>query len=128
MPSIRPKSAEPRRPRDEHDRHAAQLAAAIVSYAVGVDHSDVLAPGRGAQDRAAARQLAMYLTHVTFSMSLARVANAFGRDRSTVAHACAVAELLRDDPAVDDWLDTLEAALNAAPEFAASPRPMGHAR
>jgi chromosomal replication initiation ATPase DnaA len=108
MPSIRPKLHDARAQADR-DRHAAQLAAAVVSYALAVDRTDVLSPRRGTPDQSTARQVAMYLTHVTFSMSLARVAQAFGRDRSTVAHAMHIVEDLRDDPAVEDWLDTMEA-------------------
>ena len=48
-------------------------------------------------------------------MSLHRVAVAFARDRSTVAHACHQIEDRRDDPKIDDMLDQLEAALRAAP-------------
>ena len=53
----------------------------------------------------------MYLAHVGFGMSLARVASAFGRDRSTVAHACRQVEDKRDDPAFDAWMETLEQGL-----------------
>ena len=50
----------------------------------------------------------MYLCHTAFERSLARVAIAFGRDRSTVAHACHAIEDRREDPHFDDWIDALE--------------------
>ena len=63
-----------------------------------------------------ARQVAMYLAHVTFELNLARVGFAFGRDRSTASHACQIVEDRRDDPAFDAWLDGLEDCLRTAPE------------
>ena len=54
-------------------------------------------------------------------MSLARVAQAFGRDRSTVAYACHKIEDMRDDAAFDQRLDDLETSLRAMPSPA---RPM----
>ncbi|MEJ0023711.1 MAG: helix-turn-helix domain-containing protein [Alphaproteobacteria bacterium] len=76
---------------------------------------------------ATARQAAMYLTDVAFEMSLARVAIAFGRDRSTVAHACHVMEERRDDAEMDAWLDAMESALKGAPPPLAPPASLGAA-
>ena len=45
---------------------------------------------------AAARQLAMYLTHVMLGRTLTEVGALYGRDRTTVAYACAVIEDRRD--------------------------------
>ncbi|MFD1252775.1 MULTISPECIES: helix-turn-helix domain-containing protein [Devosia] len=58
-----------------------------------------------------ARHLAMYLAHVVFGESLARVGVAFGRDRTTVSHACAQIEDLRDDPSFDAEICRLERCL-----------------
>ncbi len=58
----------------------------------------------------------MYLCHVAFELSLARVAVAFGRDRSTVAHACHMIEDRRDEIRFDIWIGGLEAMLRDAPE------------
>jgi len=65
---------------------------------------------------ARARQLAMYLTHVALGRSLAEVALAFGRDRTTVSYACAVIEDSRDDPAVEAEIAELEAIIQTAME------------
>jgi hypothetical protein len=43
------------------------------------------------------------------------VGQAFGRDRTTAGHACAVVEGLRDDKLFDARLEDLEACLRAAP-------------
>ena len=58
-----------------------------------------------------ARQVAMYLLHTQYGFSFTLIGAYFSRSRKTVAHACAVIENLRDDPAMDRVLSTLEAAL-----------------
>ncbi len=97
------------------DAAAAQLSAHVVSYALGVPSGSIVDEARGCSKTAYARQLAMYLCHVAFELSLARVAIAFGRDRSTVAHACHAIEDRRDEAQFDVWLSSLETTLRAAP-------------
>ncbi|MEA2992584.1 MAG: hypothetical protein QOD40_1504 [Alphaproteobacteria bacterium] len=65
---------------------------------------------RGAASVAFARQSAMYLAHVVFSLSYAEVGRAFHRDRTTAAHACRLIEERRDDPVFDAVLGALEDA------------------
>ena len=55
----------------------------------------------------------MYLAHVTFGLSYSEIARAFGRDRTTAAHACRLVEERWDDPAVDAVLGSLEDACSA---------------
>lgn len=93
------------------DRNNARLIAGMVGYALGVKSEDILAEGRGTLEVARARQVSMYLSHVAIGMSLARVANAFGRDRSTVAHGCHLIEDRRDDPTFNAWIERLEDGL-----------------
>jgi hypothetical protein len=83
------------------------LAAAVYSVPVPALRS----PRRGPACVAFARQVAMYLAHVSLEEPLWAVAAHFGRDRTTVAHACARIEDERDDPALDRRLCGLEAAL-----------------
>lgn len=97
------------------DAAAARLAAGVASYGLGVAQEEILEPKRGSADAAFARQVAMYLCHTAFELSLARVATAFERDRSTVAYACHAIEDRRDDPGFDAWLANLEAMLRDAP-------------
>jgi chromosomal replication initiation ATPase DnaA len=92
----------------------------VAGFALRVAPDQILDPGRGSADAAFARQVAMYLCHVAFELSLARVAVAFGRDRSTVAHACHAIEDRREEPHFDRWIDSLEAMLRAAPPRAMS--------
>jgi chromosomal replication initiation ATPase DnaA len=65
-------------------------------------------PTRGRSRVAFARQVAMYLAHVTFGLTLTMVGRAFGRDRTTVSHACALVEDARDNPEFDRTLEVLE--------------------
>jgi hypothetical protein len=61
-----------------------------------------------------ARQVAMYLTHVGAGLPQAEVGRLLARDRTTVAHACAVVEERRDDPVFDRSLEVLETVLSHA--------------
>jgi len=104
------------------DEASARLAAGVAGYALCVAPDEILDVSRGSADAAFARQVAMYLCHVAFELSLARVAVAFGRDRSTVAHACHSIEDRREDHQFDVWIDSLEAMLRAAPQPALAVR------
>ena len=97
------------------DAASAGLVTHLVSNATGVAASRITSPTRDSADAARARHIAMYLTHVGFSWSIDRVAAAFGRHRSTTSAACQRIEDLRDHPAFDAALDTLEACIRAAP-------------
>ncbi|SIP94859.1 dnaA protein helix-turn-helix [Rhizobium sp. RU35A] len=54
------------------------------------------------------RQIAMYVCHVTLSIPQGDIGDAFGRDRSTVGHACSVVEDRREDAAFDSFVSTIE--------------------
>ena len=102
--------------RDLEDRARARLALQAVAFGLGIPAEEIDLPTRGSSRAAFARQLAIYLTHVAFELSLARTAHAFGRDRSTAAYACHRVEDRRDDYAFDTFLDELEACLRSAPD------------
>jgi chromosomal replication initiation ATPase DnaA len=97
------------------DEAAAKLAAGVASYGLNVPVEEIIGGARGSSATSLARQVAMYLCHVAFELSLARVAIAFGRDRSTVAHACHQIEDRRESAAFDDWIGALEDMLRDAP-------------
>jgi hypothetical protein len=94
---------------------ACDIAEAVVATALGR-----FAHGRSgscrqtapvpARTAALARQIAMYLAHVGFGLSMAEVGRAFGRDRTTVVHACHRIEDRRDETRFDQLLDLLEQA------------------
>jgi len=97
------------------DEACARLATEMAGYALGVSPGEITGLDRGGPAVTSARQLAMYLCHVAFELSLGRVALAFGRDRSTVSHACHVIEDRRDEPGYDAWIGSLETALRETP-------------
>lgn len=98
----------------KEDQARAHIAVAVAAGACG---ARVEAVASGARDIrvAFARQVAMYLASVGFGMSLGRVARAFGRDRSTVRHACRMMEERRENPSFDRWMEALEASVARAP-------------
>jgi chromosomal replication initiation ATPase DnaA len=85
----------------------------LVAAALGIGLSELRARSRGRAAAAFARQTAMYLAHVHFGLSLSQVGRTFGRDRTTVAHACARVEDCRDDPKFERILALLESALDS---------------
>lgn len=90
-------------------RRAIESAVAAVFE---VDANELHAPTRRSAQTAFARQVAMYLAHVACGVSLTDVGILFGRDRTTVAHACGLVEDKRDDPDLDCRLDHLERAVS----------------
>ncbi|MFT3725388.1 MAG: helix-turn-helix domain-containing protein [Hyphomonadaceae bacterium] len=98
----------------KEDRLRAQVAIALAAAAVGAPMEEIVSDVRRTKV-AFARQVAMYVAYVGFGMSLARVAAAFGRDKSTIAYACRVIEDRRDEPAFDRWMEALEASAAGAP-------------
>ena len=91
-------------------RKTCRRVAACVMRDFGVDRGCLMAPSRGSPRVSLARQVAMYLCHVAFAMNFEAIGRAFGRDRTTVAHACKVIEDRRDDI----WFDCRMAALERA--------------
>ena len=93
---------------DQHLRHIIEHA---VAPPFAVAHAALWRPTRGSPAEAFARQVAMYLAHIGLGLNFTAVARLFGRDRRTVAHACALVEDRRDAAALDRVLDLLEGAL-----------------
>ncbi len=105
------------RPTKEEIDGAARVALTqeIVARAFDVPVGELRASTRRKAQVALARQIAMYLSHVAFSLSLSAVGQHFGRDRTTAAHACRQMEDRRDDRDFDLLLDRLEGAIRAMP-------------
>ncbi|MEJ2116478.1 MAG: helix-turn-helix domain-containing protein [Alphaproteobacteria bacterium] len=91
--------------------HIRQIVEHCVVSAFDVSREALYAPGRSHAKTALARQVAMYLTHVVFGLTLTEVGELFQRDRTTVAHGCSVVEDLRDNPDMDRVLTIFETAL-----------------
>ena len=98
-------------------RHGPGLTQAIVAQLYNVTIEDLRAGTRRGARAAFARQIAMYLVHVVYGLSMAEVAVRFGRDRSTASHACHRVEDLRDDPRFDRQLVHLENLLREAAQL-----------
>jgi|SRR6185437_1361230 chromosomal replication initiation ATPase DnaA len=100
----------------QRDPLCSGMTQVVVAHAYGVTLDDLRAPSRSSPQIALARQIAMYLAHIVFSMSFAEVARDFGRDRSTACHAVQRVEALRDDPELDRTLVWLEGTLRIVVE------------
>ncbi|HMN84964.1 MAG TPA: helix-turn-helix domain-containing protein [Bauldia sp.] len=89
---------------------AIRLIETLVASAFRVDPAALRSPTRGNATVAFARQVAMYLAYTRLGLSYEVAGLVFGRDRTTVAHACRLVEERRDDPRLDSALDYLERA------------------
>jgi hypothetical protein len=107
----RPQRNSNRNANRKRKSEAAQLCALMeiaVAAAFAVSLRELRAPTRRSSQAAFARQAAMYLAHVVLRQSLSATGRLFRRDRTTAAHACALVEERRDNPAIDALLQTLE--------------------
>ena len=82
-------------------------AAAAASLAI----RKLKSPQAAGPSDARALQIAIYLAHVGFGLSYTHLGEAFGRDRTTIRHACFRIEDARDDFSLDRALSILEGAL-----------------
>lgn len=89
----------------------ARMAKEVVCEAYGIPHAELMGQDRRPALLARARQTAMYLAHVVGQLSLNEVAQQFGRDRSTISHACINVEDSRDSPVIELQLDYMERRL-----------------
>ena len=89
----------------------ARMAKEIACEAFNVSLGDLNARDKRPFDVALARQCAMYLAHVIGQLTHAEVSEVFGRDRSTVGHACNNIEDRRDSPIFDIQLNYMERRL-----------------
>lgn len=85
-----------------------EVVGAVVSSIFKISKDQIFSPGRGKASVAFARQIAMYLTHITCGHSYTDIGCFFGRDRTTVSHACQLIEDKREDPEIDWSLDLME--------------------
>ena len=71
-------------------------------------------PVRGTDEIARVRQIAMYVAHVVLGLTMTDIGRGFGRDRTTVMHACHLVEDLRDDRDFDQIIARTEKIVAAA--------------
>jgi chromosomal replication initiation ATPase DnaA len=89
------------------------LALRLAASAFGVPAAEVVSSRRNSRRISTARQIGMYLAHTAAELPLTKVAEYFGRDRTTAAHACRLIEDRRDDRKFDAELAELEDLLRA---------------
>lgn len=89
----------------------ARLAQFIACQIYGVPVDELRKPTRRRPLVARTRQVAVHLARVVFAMTHKQLAMEFGRDRSTVKHACEQIERMREDNAEFDstirWMEAL---------------------
>jgi chromosomal replication initiation ATPase DnaA len=86
----------------------------IAAALFGVSGRELRHPGRSTVDVSRVRQVAMYVAHVALGLSMRDVGQGFGRDRTTVLHACHLIEDLRDDAEFDGMVATMERIVTVA--------------
>lgn len=108
-------AADPEQGLPARRRLQGEITWRIVEHAVmrafAVDVTEINGGSRGVARAAHARQVAMYLAHITCQQSYTQIGRMANRDRTTVAHACAVVEDERDDPLFDEALCHLERSI-----------------
>jgi chromosomal replication initiation ATPase DnaA len=101
--------------REEHIFALCDGTIDLASAYFGVSSREVRWLGRsGSAGIARVRQIAMYVAHVTLGLSMAEVARGFGKDRTTVVHACHLIEDLRDHSEFDRAVQTVERIVNVS--------------
>ncbi|MBI1391735.1 MAG: chromosomal replication initiator DnaA [Alphaproteobacteria bacterium] len=91
----------------------ADAAFEVMSQAYNIPLARLSMTGRQHANVAFVRQTAMYLCHVVGQLTVRDIALIFGREPSTVSHACHAVEDRRDLEIFDQQLSLLEAALRA---------------
>ena len=94
--------------RDEVAQEMCECLIDIVAALFSVSGKELRRPGRTGESVSRVRQIAMYVCHVALQMRMTTIGEGFGRDRSTVAHACAVVEDRRDDRDFDEFVAAIE--------------------
>jgi chromosomal replication initiation ATPase DnaA len=100
--------------RDEVAQEMCECLIDIVAALFSVSSKELRKPGRTADSISRVRQIAMYVAHVVLRLTQGEVGRGFGRDRTTVIHACHIVEDLRDDAEFDRAVSMVERIAHAA--------------
>ncbi len=110
---VRVRSAARRARRLERcDEKIFLVVEAIVAASLRLPVARLHANSRCSAPVAFARQVAMYISHVSLKQPVPDIGKHFGRDRTTVTHACEVIEDRREDPDVDRLLTSIETTID----------------
>lgn len=99
---------------DERNQLSGNLVLLVVSCMMNIPRKALLQANRGTAEISLARQTAMYLMHTVLSRSYHDVSDYFGRDRTTVSHACRLVEDLRDDSEYEKQVTQMEELLTTS--------------
>lgn len=86
----------------------------ITAALFNVSSKDLRRAGRTSNGVSRVRQVGMYIAHVILRLNMRDIGKAFGRDRTTVLHACHLIEDLRDDEEFDRIITMTERVALAA--------------
>jgi len=99
---------------DERVNDICECVMDIVAALFNVSGKDLRSPGRSSTEVARVRQIGMYVAHVVLGLNMKEIGREFGRDRTTVQHACHLIEDLRDDAEFDRIVHITERVTAAA--------------
>ena len=100
--------------RDEVTQEMCECLIDIVAALFSVSSKELRKPGRTSDSVSRVRQIAMYVAHVVLRLTQGEVGRGFGRDRTTVIHACHIVEDLRDEAEFDRTVLMVERIAHAA--------------
>ena len=99
------------------DQHLRRIIEQAIAPAFAIARHELWAQTRGSPTIAFGRQVAMYLAHISCGLTLTEVGRLFGRDRTTVAHACGLVEDRREHAPFGRALELLEGAMRLSTPF-----------
>lgn len=100
--------------RDERTIETCECLIDVVAALFSVSSKELRQPGRSSACINRVRQVAMYVAHVVLRLTMIEVGQGFGRDRTTVLHACRIVEDMRDDKDFDEVVSVVERVAGAA--------------
>ena len=100
--------------RDEVVMDVCECLIDMASALFSLPSKELRGAGRSTLPVSRVRQIAMYVAHVVLRLTMADVGRGFGRDRTTVLHACQLVEDLRDDAEFDRVVLMFERVASAA--------------
>ncbi|MBO6719131.1 MAG: chromosomal replication initiator DnaA [Rhizobiaceae bacterium] len=100
--------------RDERVIEACDCVIDLAAAFFNLPSRELRRAGRSSGEISRVRQIGMYVSHVVLGLSMTEVGKGFGRDRTTVMHACHLVEDLRDDEDFDHIIARTEHIVAAA--------------
>lgn len=116
-PDAFPVSASPRKLSPVNDERVTDICECvldIVAALFNVSGRELRRPERAPAHVVRVRQVGMYIAHVVLGLTMSDIGRGFGRDRTTVMHACHLIEDMRDDRDFDGIITMTERVTAAA--------------